>query len=208
MQPCSHSRTLALPLIAQTQYSGCFCPLFEPILRGPSMPLFACARLLDASLRMCSPAVEVEKHPAGIIIRSHAPPKGIRFEISHDHWASEPATKDALPPRVVGMIEQWRNKDQGKIVVQWETDESNSDEYLSVLLRPPLGFKLLPYADNRSAPKAKGSAAKRAYAEAIARGPYAETERVEEQRVCAPPRRAAAMTPRALTICHLHTLRL
>ena len=33
------------------------------------------------------------------------------------------------------------------------------------------------------APKAKGSAAKRAYADAVARGPYAETERVEEQQV-------------------------
>jgi hypothetical protein len=142
----------------------------------------ACACTVTAA-RSCSPAVEVEKHPVGIIIRSHAPPKGIRFEISRDHWRSEPAVHATLPERVIGKIEQWRNKALGKLHIEWKSDGSNSDEHLAVLLRPSLGLKLLPYADNRSAPKAKGSAAKRAYAEVIARGPYAATEGVEEQQV-------------------------
>ena len=127
--------------------------------------------------------VEVEKHPVGIIIRSHAPPKGIRFKMSREHWKAEPAVYARLPEMVIGQIEQWRNKASGKIHVEWESDGSNSDEHLSVLLRPSLCLKLLPYADNRSAPKAKGAAAKRAYAEAVARRPYAATELVEEQQV-------------------------
>ena len=152
----------------------------------PYLSLSVCecvSPLTVAASRSCSPAVEVEQHPLGIIIRSHAPPKGIRFEISRDHWKSEPTVHTRLPERVIGQIEQWRNKVSGKIHVEWESDGSNSDEHLSVLLRPSLGFKLLPYADNRSAPKAKGSAAKRAYADSIARGPYAATERVEEKQV-------------------------
>jgi hypothetical protein len=42
-----------------------------------------------------------------------------------------------------------------------------------VLLKPKLKFKLLPYGDGRSAPKATGSNAKRAFTTAITTGPYA-----------------------------------
>ena len=49
-----------------------------------------------------------------------------------------------------------RSKDDNKINVEWVTDGTNSAEFLAVLLRRPLGFKLLPYENGKSAPKAKG----------------------------------------------------
>jgi hypothetical protein len=101
--------------------------------------------------------------------------RGIRFEVSKEHWCTDPLAYADLPAKVVGVIEQWRNKREGKIYVEWESDASNSDEHLSVLLQASLDFKLLPFEDGRTAPKAKGMAAKRAYAEAVAQGRYAET---------------------------------
>jgi hypothetical protein len=114
----------------------------------------------------------VDLHPVGIIIRSLEPPRGIRFEIDRCHWEEERGY-DQLPARVIGAIDKWNRKETGSLLIDWETDGSNSMEWLSALLKPELEIKLLPYADNGSAPKAKGSAAKRAYAVAISTGPYA-----------------------------------
>ena len=70
--------------------------------------------------------------------------------------------------------EYWsgRSKEDYKPQIEWESDGSNSAEWLAVLLRPSLKFKLLPSA-NGHMPKAKGAASKRAYAVACSTGPYA-----------------------------------
>ena len=57
--------------------------------------------------------------------------------------------------------------------IEWESDGTNSDEFLAVLLRPSLGLELLPYLNGKSAPRPKGMVAKQAYATAVATGPYA-----------------------------------
>jgi len=49
-----------------------------------------------------------------------------------------------------------------------------------VLLKAGNQMKLLPFADNRSAPKAKGASAKREYAIAIATGPYRNAAAAEQ----------------------------
>jgi hypothetical protein len=122
---------------------------------------------------LLSRAVEWQLHPIGIIIKSHDPPRGIRFELERCHWSSDPTTMARLPARVVGEIQQWRSKSDGKLHIEWESDGSNSNEWLSSLLKPSKALKLLPYAGgNRSAPKAKGAPAKRAYATAITTGPW------------------------------------
>jgi hypothetical protein len=73
--------------------------------------------------------------------------RGIRFEVSKEHWRTDPSAYANLPAKVVGVIEQWRNKREGKIYVEWESDASNSDEHLSVLLQASLDFKLLQFED-------------------------------------------------------------
>ena len=97
-------------------------------------------------------AVLVHKHPIGIILRSNTL-KGIRFDMSKEHWRGSLAAAafDRLPERVVGSFETWagRGKDDGKVHIEWESDGRNSDEYLSVLLRPKLGLTLLPSARGR-----------------------------------------------------------
>ena len=125
--------------------------------------------------------VLVDKHPIGIILKSNTV-KGIRFSIKKVHWAGT-AAHARLPEVVIGEIQAWggRSKEDNKIHVEWETDGRNSDEYLAVLLRPTNDFTLLPYTNNKSAPKAKGAGAKRAYAVAITNGPYARAERVAER---------------------------
>lgn len=86
--------------------------------------------------------VKWELHPVGIIIKSHDPPRGIRFELNRCHWESEPGVFARLPERVVGEIEQWRLKSDGKLHIQWESDGSNSDEWLSSLLKPSKALQL------------------------------------------------------------------
>ena len=102
-----------------------------------------------------------------------------------------------------------RSKDDNKINVEWESDGTNSDEcshtlmrscayhvhtcfvayalatlarrFLSVLLQPSKEFTLLPYArGNKTAPKAKGASAKRAFTTAMTTGPYAPAERAAD----------------------------
>ena len=62
-----------------------------------------------------------------------------------------------------------------KPLIVWESDGTNSIEWLSVLLRPSLGLKLLP-GPSGSMPKPKGAASRREYAVAISTGPYANRE--------------------------------
>ena len=139
----------------------------------------------------CFRAVLVDKHPVGIILKSNAL-KGIRFQVSKEHWKGT-AAYARLPALVVGAFSAWSgSKEDGKVGVDWESDGFNSVEHLSVILRPKLCLKLLPYAaGGKSAPKAKGAQAKRNYATAISTGPYApqrdDNEEQDEQKhhVCA-----------------------
>lgn len=130
------------------------------------------------TLSMCmmpvARAVTVDVHPIGIILKSNTI-KGVRFTVSKEHWKGSTAVYNRLPENVMGEITSWggRSKDDNKINVEWVTDGTNSAEFLAVLLRRPLGFKLLPYENGKSAPKAKGASAKRRYATAMANGPYA-----------------------------------
>ena len=96
--------------------------------------------------------------------------------MSSEHWKGTRAYAQ-LPATVHGKITAWGHggKEGGKISVDWESDGKNSaGESLCVLLQKRLEFKLLPYADGKSAPKAKGSTSKRAYHIAVTTGPYAD----------------------------------
>ena len=162
-------------MVGQTPCASCSCTN-APCLHACSLSL-SCCRALAVALS-CHGAcalltVEVDKHPIGIILKSNTI-KGIRFQVSRDHWKGSAAVYNRLPEHVIGEIPSWggRGKDDNKINVDWVTDGSNSVEFLAVLLRPALGFKLLPYENGKTAPKAKGAAAKRRYATAICDGPY------------------------------------
>ena len=127
----------------------------------------------------------MDKHPIGIILKSNAI-KDIRFSISKDHWKDSPSVFSTLPDVVVGCIDKWggQSKSDNKIDVSWESDGTSSVEFLAVLLRPSLGFKLLPYLNGKSAPRAKGANAKREYAVATTTGPYAQpAEQAEREEV-------------------------
>ena len=85
---------------------------------------------------------------------------------------------DALPERVVGEITGWTRganggRTAGKLNVAWLADKSNSDEYLSVMLRSKYSLRLEKYADGRNVPRAIGFEYKRRYATALRDGPYA-----------------------------------
>jgi len=120
-------------------------------------------------------AVDVDKHPIGIILKSLSPIEGVRFELSRDHWSGVPSTFAKLPERVIGKVKSWGGGGRmgNKVCIEWETDGTNSTEHLVVLLRPRLGLKLLPYFNGSTAPKAKGAAAQRDYKVAMSTGPYA-----------------------------------
>ena len=156
-------------------------------------------------------AVDVDKHPIGIILKNTGGTiEGVRFELSRDHWSGVPATFAKLPARVVGRLDRWGHggRNGNKVVVNWETDGTNSTEHLCVILRARLGLKLLPYANGASAPKAKGAAAQREYKTAMTTGPYApasgagagEGDTVEVRRRV--PKRAPRASP-----AHAHTRR-
>ena len=117
----------------------------------------------------------VDKHPIGIILLSNQV-KGIRFSVNKSHWAGTRAYSQ-LPDNVIGEIHAWSGpKVNGVVSVEWISDGTNSTEHLCVLLKADNHFKLLPYANNKSAPKAKGTAAKRNYAAAMKDGPYAPND--------------------------------
>ena len=78
--------------------------------------------------------------------------------------------------RVLRSQDNWgARKADYKPLIVWESDGTNSIEWLSVLLRPSLGLKLLP-GPSGSMPKPKGAASRREYAVAISTGPYANRE--------------------------------
>ena len=133
---------------------------------------------------MLNLAVLVDKHPIGIILHSNAV-KGIRFQVNKIRWKSllSNAAYGRLADIVIGEIQKWggRSKEDNKITVAWETDGTESDELLSVILRRSAEFKLLPYNGGKSAPKAKGTASRQAYATAITTGPYAPEAPPEEE---------------------------
>lgn len=54
-------------------------------------------------------APDIKSHPIGIIINSHAPPKGIRFTI-HKKQFDGFAGYDELPERLMGEIVAWVSK--------------------------------------------------------------------------------------------------
>ena len=123
--------------------------------------------------------VDFEQHPAGIILLSHAPPKGIRFSVSRDLFSNF-ATYATLPVRMIGEIDRWLSKKDGKLVIDWEADNSSTTQHLAVLLQDKYDFKLERWLDGRHPPRAKGLDAKRRYARAIASGPYASWAADEE----------------------------
>ena len=205
------------------------------VLRAPDL---ARARWTRSLL---SDAVDVDLHPIGIILKSNAL-KGIRFEISKDHWQGTRAY-GSLPEKVVGCMvrpaaactltltsrshalvrclrdsshgvltqDSWVGaKSNDKVLIQWESDGKNSQEWLSVLLRARLELKLLPRADGHM-PAAKGAEMRRRYATATTTGPYARrggaaTAQVDVEQITVPklsrPSNFPPQTPRA---AHLHT---
>ena len=80
-----------------------------------------------------------------------------------------------------------------------------------MLLKAGNQMKLLPFADNRSAPKAKGASAKREYAIAIATGPYRNAAAAEQtaaaQRVEVAYKEGMRSSCRFGTCMGLHSLR-
>ena len=56
--------------------------------------------------------VDFKQHPAGIILLSHAPPKGIRFSVSRDLFSNF-ATYATLPVRMIGEVDRWLSKKDG-----------------------------------------------------------------------------------------------
>lgn len=109
-------------------------------------------------------SMSLTSHPLGVIIASHAPPKGIRFTINK-HYFRAATNFDELPDRLLGEIDRWVNKKQAQAVIIWPQDESNTIEFVPNLFDPSLEMKLEPYAvGNKSAPKAKGLTARRLYA--------------------------------------------
>lgn len=108
-------------------------------------------------------------HPLGIIISSISPPKGIRFTINKSYFKEAENFAD-LPDRLLGEIERWVKRDEGRAMVIWPADQSNTIEFLQNLFDPSLAMKLEPYEDGRSAPKPKGSTAKRLYAKGTTLG--------------------------------------
>ena len=133
--------------------------------------------------------VNVDLHPIGIIFKSNTI-KGIRFSVSREHWRLRGsrdggAVYKRLPERVVGACDRWsgRGKDDNKVHIEWESDGSNSDEWLCKLLRPSLGLQLLPNLRTGAIPKAKGAVSQRAYTVATTTGPYAAQQqpRAEEE---------------------------
>ena len=70
-------------------------PFFAHAARG-------CRAHTDCFPAPLSCTVEVDKHPAGIILLSQAI-KGIRFEVSKEHWRGQ-RCHAGLPPMVVGRM--------------------------------------------------------------------------------------------------------
>ena len=164
-------------------------------------------------------AVNVNLHPIGIILKSNTI-KGIRFSVSREHWRLRGsrdggAVYKRLPERVVGVCDRWsgRGKEDNKVHIEWESDGSNSAEWLCKLLRPSLGLQLLPNLRTGAIPKAKGAVSQRAYTVATTTGPYAaqqqpraeeETESVEVRALisaCAALAALAALTASARDEC-------
>ena len=109
--------------------------------------------------------INFTQHPIGIIIGSHDPPGGIRFSIKRELFKSyPPEVYDALPDRIIGVIDQAIKKADGKYKIVWPVDNSNTTEYLATLLAKEFELKLETYENGRAPPKAKGMLAKRAYA--------------------------------------------
>ncbi|KAL3896488.1 MAG: hypothetical protein SGPRY_013260 [Prymnesium sp.] len=104
------------------------------------------------------------EHPLGVIIASIAPPKGIRFTISRNYF-KRASNYAELPERLLGEVDRWVKKDEGRATVLWPADASNTIEYLPNLFHWQM--QLEPYEDGRSAPKAKGTTAKRLYAKLL-----------------------------------------
>ena len=82
-----------------------------------------------------------------------------------------------MPDRLTGDIDRWTNKKEFAIKILWLDDSSNSVEGLPALLASGLQMKLEKFQDGRTAPKAKGSSWRQAYAQAARYGPYAAQPR-------------------------------
>ena len=121
-----------------------------------------------------SPDVEFKNPPAGIILLSHAPPKSIRFSVKRELFSNFPNFTN-LPERMIGVIDKWcpGGKNDGRIVCEWEADDSSTIQSLCVMLQPRFDFKFERYIDGRAPPRAKGLDAKRKFAHAVRDGPYA-----------------------------------
>lgn len=122
-----------------------------------------------------APPVNAAKHPIGIILMSLQTPKDIRFSISRDFFNEDP-TYASMPERLTAEIMQWISRDAMTLKVLWDIDQKHTHTALADLLDPDFGMKLEPYADGRSAPKAKGTSFRREYTLAMNSGPYAPTE--------------------------------
>ena len=131
------------------------------------------------------PDIDFQKHPAGIILLSHSPPKGIRFSVEKILFHGF-ANYDSLPDRLVGEVNQWTGggRAAGQLSIDWLADQSNTVQYLATLLQPRYNFRFEKYENGKPPPRAKGMEAKRLFAAALANGPYAgtwsETEGVQQ----------------------------
>lgn len=119
--------------------------------------------------------IDPTKHPLGIIILSQATVKEIRFTISKDYFKTA-SNYDRMPDRIMGELLQWTNKDEMTLKIYWPVDETNTVSSLASILDADYKMKLEKYADNRSAPKARGMHWRRDYSVAMTSGPYAPSE--------------------------------
>ena len=92
-----------------------------------------------------SRTVDFKNHPIGIVLLSHAPPRGIGVSVSKEYF-SRASNYDELPPRLTGRADSWINKSSGRMKFIWEVDESNTLENLDDLLNEDN----LPHANGKS----------------------------------------------------------
>ena len=132
-----------------------------------------------AAARSVPTTVDYQTHPIGIVILSHAPPKGIGVSVDKEYFRSASNFAD-LPARLTGRVDAWVRKEHGRLRFTWEADASNTLENLGELLREEYS-PALELGDNGRLPRAKGATWRAAYAQAIAHPRYARFRSAADQ---------------------------